>query len=269
MRLRVQSALNFRTDAQFGLMPGAEMTFELGLLQDSSSARGTATLAPLLQSLGIDHREEQEGGKPVEDSVRSVVTEAQFAGQFGRRPFWRIVYPSQLGPDGVTEAVPQAAHLHLSRAAVLVGADTPDAMKKVTESLIALNSADTSGRVGCDPKREIGTLATCFVFRAHGLPVPLIPVRLQGSLAWVAVGTRLGDVLAHDKANLGLPFATPPDGSATTALWRFEMLGRSAPAGLRLLRRFPGGPARLDTTNTADTAALLRLPLVPGDDVTW
>jgi hypothetical protein len=272
MRLRVQSALNFQTDPAFGLMPGPETTFDLGLLQgpDLGSANvgavWTSSLAPLLERTGTQHFGEG-GGR-----ARSVVTAGQFAGFDGRRRFWRIIYARTLGPEGVQDTDYGTANLFLNRSAVLVGADTADTLRGVTERLARLNSTLPGGRDDCN---SWGSRVTCFVFRAHGIPIPLIPVRIQGTENWVPVGTRLSEVLARDGAALPLPFSSSmaiPAGDDTAQMAdpsRFEMLARSAAGSLRLVRRFPTGPARLHATHRDDPVALLLLPLAPGDDVAW
>jgi hypothetical protein len=119
----------------------------------------------------------------------------------------------------------------------------------------------------------------CFVFRYRAIPVPEIPVTIQGELRWVEVGTTLRDVVQGLAARrLRNYMASPTSSIDGIAHSDYEDVGRilqdalvvDVLRGMSYTRRFAGAPARIEPKQgDANLSVLLDIFLQIGDEIKW
>lgn len=119
-----------------------------------------------------------------------------------------------------------------------------------------------------------GIVGYCFVLRDRTVAYPTISVRVNGEIRWVPVGATLGELLADGvggRRAVDSLLRADEFANADIAMLQRERFALQLKT-LRLSREFAGNRAELTfapSVSTEQTDAVLRLPLVAGDVVSW
>jgi hypothetical protein len=208
---------------------GAQAFFHVFRGASVNSSPGTLSLDPFLQGMGAA-ADPPAGG---EMTVLTSIVDMQTAQP---RPFWRLYFPSPGTPlMGAREGNWKPA----TNTPLLVGASAWQAKldKHRTARELALSGACSGSEI------------VCIAPFGRTIVVPQVPVYSGPSRTWISVGTTLGQLATRDLSR------APGD------------LDARALRSVRVERLYHGRyePVRVD----AARRDIQRLPLAPGDRITW
>jgi hypothetical protein len=176
-------------------------------------------------------------------------------GVHGARKYWRLFYPKFFLPGSDNNRKILDADETVIFA---IASDLP--------SLAAFTAAEKLTEACNDNTLHV----ECLSFRARGMALPLIPIRVNGETRWVEVGTTLLDVLAPVFAPQraspilgGSGRQTTSNFAAVNAIGRFELRRHTLGGATVLLSLLPV------PTSARDAGEMLRVPLAIGDEIRW